>query len=148
MIQIWYLLGVAKKEKTVKLITRNTDYAVRAVCYLAENKDRLVASPELVKELKMPKPFLRKIMQMLGKRGVVRSSRGIGGGFRLNAAPDKILITGLIEIFQGPFNLNECVFKKLLCPNRKKCCLKKRLDKIEKVVLAELGSITISELLK
>ncbi len=132
----------------MKLITRNTDYAVRAVCYLAKNKDRLVAAPELVRELKIPRPFLRKIMQMLGRGGVVKSSKGAGGGFRLNVAPNKILIIRLIEIFQGPFNINECVFKKVLCPNRKRCCLKKKIDKIEDLVLSELGSITIGELLK
>jgi DNA-binding IscR family transcriptional regulator len=52
----------------------------------------------------------------------------------------------LIRAFQGPIKVNECIFKKELCPNRARCALKKKIDGIEKYVISELGSITIENL--
>ena len=132
----------------MKLITRNTDYGIRALCFIAKAKDRIVAVPELVKALKIPRPFLRKILQALTKSGFVKSYKGIGGGFALAIRPEKLYIVEIAKIFQGSLNLNECLLKKKACPNRRTCPLKKKIDKIERDVLATLGSITISELLK
>ncbi len=131
----------------MKLITRNTDYAVRAVCYMSRKADKLVSVSELVRELRIPKPFLRKILQILNKEGIVKSHRGIGGGFRLARPTSKIYLTDLINVFQGPLRLNECLFKKELCPNRKRCHLKNRIDKIEKFVVSEVESITVKDLI-
>ncbi len=131
----------------MKLITRDTDYAVRALCYMAGTKKQMISVPDLVKELKVPRPFLRKILQTLNKRGVLRSSKGRGGGFVLAVAANKIFLVDLIEIFQGPLRLNECIFKKRVCPNRTTCRLKKKIDAVERYVISELESVTIMSLL-
>jgi Rrf2 family protein len=128
----------------MKLITRDTDYAIRALCYIAKNKNDMVSVSELVRELRMPRPFLRKILQALNKKKYLRSYKGAGGGFKLNVRPDKIFLLDLIEIFQGPCRLSEHTFKNTLCPHTKNCKLKKRLDAIEKVMIKNLGDITIS----
>jgi len=139
MILLWYLFAM-------KLITRNTDYGIRALCFIAKEKGRIVSVPELVKALKIPRPFLRKILQALSKKGIVRSYKGIGGGFRLAERSEDIRLVELVSAFQGPLKVNECMFKKELCPNRAKCVLKKKIDKIEKYVVSELNSITIRDL--
>lgn len=131
----------------MKLITRDTDYSIRALCYIAPRK-RIIAVSELVKALRIPRPFLRKILQTLNKEGLLISSKGQGGGFRITSSADKIRILELIEIFQGKLTLNECFFRKMICPNKSKCRMKKKLDAIEKYVINELKSITLKELLK
>ena len=130
----------------MKLITRDTDYAVRALCFISKQRDEIVSVPELAKKLKMPRPFLRKILQVLNKKGLLISYKGTGGGFKLAAGSEKIFLVDLIKIFQGPFRLNECIFKKRLCPNRKVCLLKKKIDNIEKQVISELQTITLAGL--
>ncbi|MFZ5800974.1 MAG: RrF2 family transcriptional regulator [Candidatus Omnitrophota bacterium] len=129
-------------------MTRNTDYAVRALRFIARNKDRIISVTELVKELKMPRPFLRKILQILNKKGILESYKGQGGGFILAIPAHKIFLVDLIEILQGPLKLNECIFKKKLCPDRDICGLRKAIDGIEKKVIRELKSITVASLLK
>jgi Rrf2 family iron-sulfur cluster assembly transcriptional regulator len=116
----------------MKLVTRNTDYAIRALCCMAHNKKKIV---------------LRKILQALHKNNILISMKGQGGGFELTPKTDKISILKLIEIFQGPFRLNECIFKGLRCPNIIKCRLNKKIGKIERRVRAELKSITLADLL-
>ncbi|HOW87494.1 MAG TPA: Rrf2 family transcriptional regulator [Candidatus Omnitrophota bacterium] len=130
----------------MKLITRNTDYAMRALCHIAKQRKESVSAAEMVAALKIPRPFLRKILQTLSSEGLLRSTKGQGGGFALSRSPQKILLTDLIRIFQNTIQLNECVFKKKLCPNRNNCALKKEIDAIEQDVLKRLRGISIASL--
>ncbi len=107
----------------MKLITRDTDYAVRALCFMAKSEKGVVSVTELVKSLKIPGPFLRKILQILNKKGLLRSYKGQGGGFRLAVAPNRISLVDLVETFQGQLKVSECMFKKRICPNTKTCML-------------------------
>lgn len=132
----------------MKLITRNTDYAIRAICFMAENKKEITSVSELVEKLKIPRPFLRKILQALNKKGVLTSFKGKSGGFKLRRKPQDIFITDLIEAFQGPIELNRCIFKKKLCSSVDKCILKGKIEEIEQRVVSELGLITIGSLLR
>lgn len=132
----------------MKLITRNTDYAIRALCCIAEQEKDIVSADHIVKYLKMPRPFLRKILQILNKEGLLNSYKGKGGGFALALPPEKIFLMDLMKIFQGPIKLNECKFKKSDCPHIKNCLLKKKMDKIEEDVILRLKAITIASLVK
>lgn len=131
----------------MKLITRDTDYAVRALSYIANNKKRMVSVSDLVMELKMPRPFLRKILQVLNKNRILKSYKGKDGGFLLSLPANKIFLKDLINIFQGPFQLNECLFKKQICPRRSICVLRKKIGIIEKNLISEINNITIASLL-
>ena len=132
----------------MKLITRDTDYAVRALCFIARCKETVVSVSELVGALKIPRPFLRKILQILNKKGLLRSYKGQGGGFELALSPQKIFLLDLIKVFQGPLKINECMLKNAPCPNTKSCKLKRKIDNIQKYIISELKDITLASLLK
>ena len=132
----------------MKLITRDTDYAIKALCYIAKQKKKVISVKELTNVLRIPGPFLRKILQRLNKGKVLKSYKGKGGGFILSRAPNRIFIIDLIRIFQGPVKLNEHIFKKGICPHIKTCILKRKLDAIEGHVIAGLKAITVASLLK
>jgi Rrf2 family protein len=131
----------------MKLITRDTSYALHALCYLFKESGRLVSVDELVRELKVPRAFARKILQKLNKKGILKSYKGSGGGFSLNKKPENIYLLDIMKVFQGPFKLNECVFKKKPCPEIKKCRLKEKLDNIEDYIIDELQSINLTRMM-
>lgn len=131
----------------MKLITRDTDYAIRAIAYIACAKGKITPAGELTRALKIPRPFLRKILQKLNCSRLLKSYKGQGGGFILAGPAKKISLMQLINIFQGPFRLNECFLKKEACPNTAKCGLKRRIDNIERHLVKELGAINIGCLL-
>ena len=110
----------------MKLITRNTDYALRAICYMAK-QDKVVTAQELVGVLGVPQPFMRKILQQLSKKKVLGSYKGQTGGFKLKFLPEKIFVIQIMRIFQGKLSLSECFLKKETCPNRGKCLLRKKI---------------------
>ena len=132
----------------MKLITRDTDYAVRALCFIARCKETVVSVSELVGALKIPRPFLRKILQILNKKGILESHKGKGGGFILALEPERIYLLDLIKIFQGPLKINECLFKKAPCPNIKICKLKKKIDNIQRYIISELKGVRLASLLE
>ena len=146
MILLWYHYNDAK----MRLITRNTDYAIKALCFIAQNNKKEETFPvyELARNLNIPKPFLRKILQVLNKKGILKSYKGKGGGFMLAVPPKRIFLINVIEIFQGPVNLSGCILRKRLCPDMRSCVLKKKIGAIEKNVVSELESITLASLLE
>jgi Rrf2 family protein len=129
----------------MKLITRNTDYAIRALCYISKHKT-VVTVEELVEKLGVPRSFMRKILQQLNKEKILESFKGQGGGFKLKVLPEKIYIIEIMRIFQGRVELNGCFLKKDVCPNKGKCVLRKKLRLIEKNMFKQLKEITIASL--
>ena len=129
-------------------MSRNADYAVRALCYIANEKKRIVSVTELVNALSIPRPFLRKILQTLNRKGILKSHKGIGGGFRLAKGSSGINLVEVIEAFQEPLKADKCFFKKEICPNRASCPLKSKINAIEDKVYKELKSISIESIMK
>ena len=132
----------------MKLITRDTDYALRALCFIAKDKNRFNSTMRLARSLKIPRPFLRQILQVLSRSNILKSYKGNMGGFLLNKDPKKVFLSEIINIFQGPFILNECSLNKHPCPNIKSCVLRKKISKIEEYVLKEIKSITLDSLMR
>ncbi|MDD5686620.1 MAG: Rrf2 family transcriptional regulator [Elusimicrobia bacterium] len=132
----------------MKFFKKNTDYAVRAVMNLAQNRDRFVSSNEISKEENVPLYFMRGILQTLTKKGLILSKEGISGGVKLQTDVKDIRISDLIKMFQGKIELSECMFKNNICPNRSICVIRKRIKDVENKVLAEFNNITIDKLLK
>lgn len=132
----------------MKLITRDTDYAIRALCFIAASRGKRVGSGQLAAALKVPRSFLRKILQILEHEGLVSSHKGAGGGFELLLPPDKIFLPDIMRAFQGEFFLNECLLRKHACPNIKSCRLKARIDSIEMYVARQLRGINVASLLR
>jgi Rrf2 family protein len=132
----------------MKLITKQTDYAIRAVMTLAGTGDRRTPTREIATKERLPLPYLRRILQVLIKNGIVTSKEGVTGGVKLAHRPAEIQLIDLIEMFQGSIQLSECMFRKKLCHNRSTCVLRKRIQEIERRVTREFEDITIADLLR
>ena len=132
----------------MNLLTRKTDYAIRAIVYLARSSKDVVSSAELENTLKLPRPFIRKILSLLKRKRILKSTQGAGGGFTLSLPPEKIFLVDLMKIFQVKVSLSECLFKKKICPDIKTCPLRGKIKDIEGLVNQELESVTIATLLE
>lgn len=132
----------------MKLITKDVDYAVRALSYIGKNQPRSVTISELTKKLDISRLFLRKILQNLAKAGILSSSKGKYGGFILKQSPGKILLGKLIKILHGEINIIDCRVKEKLCPNRKFCLLRRKVKGIEANIKRQLQNISLDSLLK
>ncbi|MDD5440411.1 MAG: Rrf2 family transcriptional regulator [Candidatus Omnitrophica bacterium] len=86
---------------SMKLITRDTDYAIRALLTLRRYPGKVVRVDLLVKQNSIPRPFMRKILQILNRNGIVHSYKGKGGGFTLARKGGTASVMDIITIFQG-----------------------------------------------
>ncbi|MDD4170915.1 MAG: Rrf2 family transcriptional regulator [Syntrophomonas sp.] len=91
-------------------INQATDYGFRAVLYLARNSEKkLVEAQTIARNEVVPMRFLLKIMPSLIKAGIVRSQRGVGGGYALARDPQDITLLDVLEAIEGPICLNRCL---------------------------------------
>ncbi len=91
-------------------ITRQADYAVRAVLYLARmGSEQRAATSQIAQEQQIPPSFLAKIVSQLSVAGLLQTSRGARGGVSLARPPEQISLLEVVEAIDGPILLNECV---------------------------------------
>jgi Rrf2 family protein len=132
----------------MKLITKNIHYAIKSLFYFALNPGRVISVNELVRKLNMRKAFLRRILQALSKRGILKSLKGNGGGFMLNINPDKIRIIDIVRIFRDDTGIFNCLFEKDICLQPDTCLLMLKMKNIESQLNNALKQLTIMKLLK
>jgi Rrf2 family protein len=131
----------------MSLITRDIDYALRAVCCIAKKKEEMCSASGLVNFLKIPRPFLRKILQVLNKGGILHSYKGKRGGFKLARLAEKISLFDVIVLFRRRISLNDHTFRRKICPRLKRCNIKKKLDRIDKMIVIQLKAVTIADVI-
>ena len=92
------------------MLNKKTQYALKALMYLAEHKEE---GPVLISEIaakkKIPLKFLENILLELKKDGILESKKGKGGGYFLNKAPNKIPLARIIRLIHGPIAMLPCV---------------------------------------
>src|SRR5690349_14425263 len=91
-------------------LTRAADYACRVMVHLAGLPAGTRGSlPALAVAVEVPEQFLSKVLQMLGRTGMISSQRGASGGFELAADPELVSLLEVVEAVEGPIQLNICV---------------------------------------
>lgn len=99
--------------------TKAEEYGIFGVLYLAErDHQRVTPLSEISQEQDIPEKFLAKIFQSLSKAGILRSHRGVRGGFSLAKDPKEITIKEILETIQGPYHLMKCLKDIQTCQNK------------------------------
>lgn len=105
-------------------ITRQADYAMRAVLYLARlTENERAATSVMAREQRIPPSFLAKIISQLSIARLVHTTRGVGGGVTLAHDPKDITLLAVIEAVEGPITLNICVSNQNSCAFEDDCPL-------------------------
>ncbi len=128
------------------LITRETDYAVRTVLYLAREQDRTASVSEIAHAMHIPKTFLAKILQRLVRSHILLSSRGANGGFSLARKPSEITLLAIMESIQGPAAINVCAVESKHCRMSAACTVHPVWVELRKEVEKRLKRETIDKL--
>jgi len=97
-------------------ITRQADYALRAMIYLTQkDPDERASTSRIAEVKKIPPSFLAKIISQLAIAGLIHTSRGARGGVSLARPPEDISILEVIEAIDGPIQLNQCTSDPNVC---------------------------------
>lgn len=93
------------------MLSTSCKYAIRAVIYLGlpENIGLQLGIRKISDDLKIPSPYLAKILQMLTRGKVLISSKGPGGGFKLASDPESISLYDIVRVMDGTGFFDNCV---------------------------------------
>lgn len=131
------------------IITRATEYSIRAVLHLAARHPYPVISKQEICEAEGVTPaFLTKILQPLIRAGLVRSKRGVAGGFALARHPNQVSLLDVLRAVDEPLTLNVCLLGPDTCDRTGSCPVHglwaEARDKLEEV----FGRHTLAELVR
>jgi Rrf2 family protein len=106
-------------------ITRQADYALRAMLYLAQlEPGQRAATSQIAEKQRIPPSFLAKIISQLSIAGLIHTSRGARGGVSMARSPEAISMLEVVEAIDGPIALNECSQSADVCPFGGNCPLR------------------------
>ncbi len=128
------------------MFSRTTEYALRATVWLAQRHPEPQTTQEIADVAQIPVGYLSKVMQALGRAGLVQASRGLHGGFTLLKGPDRVTVLEVINAVDPIRRIRECPLK-LAAHGLFLCPLHQRLDEALATIEGAFGQTTLAELI-
>jgi Rrf2 family protein len=134
-------------------ITQKTKYALKALIFLAKEKER---GPILISEIsereRIPRKFLELILLELKNQGILQSKMGKGGGYYLSRNPDDIYLGSVIRLFDGALAPLPCTSKRYYrkceeCLDENTCELRKVMLEVKAAILQVLDKTSVADTL-
>lgn len=129
------------------LLSQTAEYALRAAVWLASHPDEALTTQAIAAGTQVPAGYLSKVLQSLGRAGLVHSQRGLGGGFSLERAAGTISALEVINAVDPLERIHSCPLHlpqhaEQLCP------LHRKLDEAVAELERSFGSTSLAELLE
>jgi Rrf2 family protein len=133
------------------MLAQRTRYALRSLLYLAEEQDGApVQLARIAETQRVPPKYLELIMLDLKKAGLVRSTRGPKGGYRLARAPAEISFGEIVRVMEGPIALVSCASVNFYepcgdCKDEASCAIRKTFAILRAQTTKFLDSVSLNE---
>lgn len=129
------------------LFSRQCEYALQAVMYLALKPDRERTSiREMAKKIDIPYHFLAKILQDLTYKGVLVSQKGPTGGFALAKSAKEITLFDIIEAIDGAGFATNCVLGFPECSGKNPCAVHEKWGEVREDIRAMLVNKSVAQM--
>jgi Rrf2 family protein len=134
----------------MKLSVRG-EYALRALLVLGLNYDQPVVRIQTISDQQnIPKRFLEQILNDLKSAGIVKSRRGVSGGYRLARRPEEIPLAIIVRHIEGALAPVSCVserfYEKCSCPDESRCAIRSVMKEVREAVVKIMERVTIADL--
>ncbi len=128
-------------------ITRETDYGVRLMAFMARDADQFYSAASLAEQNRLSLPMVSKILKTLSRAGLLDSQRGARGGYSLARAPGEISAAEIIGVLEGPIALTDCSPGAVSgCVHQDHCNVSNHWHRINRAVLQALDDISLLDL--
>ena len=128
------------------MISQTAEYALRAVAALAAQPDEPMATQRMAEVTKVPAGYLSKVLQALGRAGLVQSTRGLGGGFVLTRPAAELSVYDVVQAVDPVQRIRTCPLG-LKAHGVRLCPLHKRLDDAMRMVEEAFRQSNLAEIL-
>jgi FeS assembly SUF system regulator len=127
-------------------ISKMTDYATVILARLAAAPERQFTAAQLAELTHLGQPTASKVLKLLHRRGLVRSTRGLRGGYRLARPPAEITAAQILDALEGPVALIECARHVHHCSIESTCGVGRAWQRVSLAIRRALSEITLVEL--
>lgn len=127
-------------------LSKLTDYGMVVMTDLADSPDRTRNAAEIAAETRVAAPTVRKLLKRLTQAGLVDSTRGVHGGYRLARMPDAITVSQVITALEGPIGLTECSLHEGRCSLEPDCRVRGNWQIINTAVRDALADVTLADM--
>ena len=103
---------------SVLRVSEAASMGLHAMVLLAARPEHLLSNREIASALRVSAAHLSKVLQRLGKAGMVRSTRGPGGGFALTPGAKGATLLKVYEAIEGPLRPDKCLLDTAICGGR------------------------------
>jgi len=128
-------------------ISRKAEYALLAARQLSslagEEGGPTCTARELARQLAAPPELLSKVLQSLARAGLVRSEKGVRGGYALARPAGTISVADLVEAVDGPVGVVDCLNDPQACERLIDCCLREPLEQLNDDLHGLLKGLTV-----
>lgn len=128
-------------------ITQTTEYALRAVVWLADRSGQPQATQQIADATRVPAGYLSKVLQNLRRNGMVTAQRGLHGGFTLARSADELTVLDVVNAVDPIPRIRECPLG-LASHGKNLCPLHRKLDDAMNLIEESFGGTTIADLLR
>jgi Rrf2 family protein len=128
------------------MLSHTVEYALRATLFVARSHPQALPVMEIAEGIDAPRNYLAKILGELARIGVLESSRGPGGGFRLARAPEQVVLAHVVNAIDGTEE-RRCLLGRGRCGENPGCTAHARWAPIANDVDAFFGTTTLADLL-
>lgn len=131
-------------------ITQEADYGFRVILYLSKlGYGKKVEAKTISQDENIPLRFLLKLLRKLTQSDIIKSYRGVNGGYALNHLPENITLKTVIESIDGPIHLNRCLYDPGHCNLKRSsvCGVHNALATVQSKLVKELESINFKDIL-
>jgi Rrf2 family protein len=129
------------------VITKTGMHAVRALVVLARlPAGEYAGAAHIARAIDAPSNYLAKLLQNLTHEGLVRSQKGLGGGFCLARAADRISLFDVVDPIERFDRWSGCVVGRPTCSDDQPCAVHNRWKKVRTAYMALLQRTTIADL--
>jgi Rrf2 family protein len=127
-------------------LTRRADYAIRtSLCLAREGSDGWLAARDIAQRMDVPPRFLPQIMQDLVRAGLVESTLGRSGGYRLARAPSDVSLLDVIEAVEGDARRRTCVLSSSACDAGRPCDVHDFFAAAQDALLERLATASVAD---
>lgn len=129
------------------IFSKTCELGLQAVLFLSIKKEkRIFTAGEVSKELKVPKEYVSKVMQILTESGIIGSKKGKNGGFYLAKSPSGIKLIDIVEAIDGLEIFNNCVLGFPGCSSDHPCPVHEKWGKLRDDAYKMLSTETLEQL--
>ncbi|MBI4501747.1 MAG: Rrf2 family transcriptional regulator [Gemmatimonadetes bacterium] len=129
------------------ILSQTAEHALRAVLYLAQHEEELVRVGDIAEALRIPRNYLSKILHLLAREGVLASTRGKAGGFRLAVPAARLPLISVLEHFDRFDERRQCLLGRPTCNDRTACAAHSKWKGTAEQVAGFFRDTTVSDLL-